>query len=38
MDKLFGTGLNDNGNAYIRGWSQVKVSGTTVSGIECFFD
>lgn len=32
------TGLNDNSNAYLRGWSQVKASTTGVTQIECFFD
>jgi prepilin-type N-terminal cleavage/methylation domain-containing protein len=36
-DEVF-TATNDNGNAYLRGWSQVKVSSTAVTGIECFFD
>jgi len=29
---------NDDNNAYIRGWSEVKVSSGQVTGIECFFD
>ena len=29
---------NDNNNAYLRGWSEVKGTGSSATGIECFFD